>query len=129
MVLPHLNSGGIVICDRYMDSTLAYQQAQGITIAELLEMHKGFKVPDLTFIFNVPVEVLILRMKKDKVRTNEQKFEKNVEFIEKLRKNYLNLPLQIPERKFIIIDGTPSPEEIFQKQILPACESLFSQKS
>lgn len=123
MITPSLKNGYHVISDRYMLSTLAYQQAQGIPLEKLEEMHKGMPVPDLTFLVDVPVEVAVERMKKDTSRKVEQKFEKNIEFIKKLRTNYLGIR-SVP---FYVIDGTKSIEDIFEKQIKPKIDDLWAQ--
>ncbi len=103
-----------VITDRYSFSTLAYQQAQGIPLSELLKMHKGLLIPDIIFIIDIPVEVALQRMKKDSIRKTEQKFEIHKEFIEKLRKNYLNLK-NLKNHRVIIINGNQSPEKVFEE--------------
>jgi thymidylate kinase len=65
-------------------------------------------------------------MKKDSIRKVEQKFEKNKEFIEKLRKNYLGLPGVLKGYKIIVIDGTKPIEDIFENQIKPRIDELWS---
>jgi dTMP kinase len=91
LINPALEKGHHVISDRYSLSTFAYQQTQGIPLKELIKMHDGLPVPDAVFIVDVPVEVAIERMKNDGARQTEQKFEKDIEFIRKLRENYLKL--------------------------------------
>jgi len=126
MINPDLEKGIHVISDRYDCSTLAYQQAQGLSFEELLKMHGPIIAPDLTFIVDVPVEVALERMKKDKDRKEqEQKFESNIEFNRKLRQCYLDLPKKMPYRKIILINAVSSPEEIFEKQIKPAFDNLW----
>lgn len=127
IIIPNLERECHVISDRYDLSTLAYQQTQGVQLRELINMHRGIIKPNLTFIVDVPAEIAIERMKKDNERNVEQKFEKQIEFIEKLRQNYLALQKQLPERRIIIIDGTPSVEDIFEKQIKPAFDKLWGE--
>jgi dTMP kinase len=127
MITPSLEKGYHVISDRYSLSTFAYQQAQGIPLKELIKMHDGLPVPDITFIVDVPAEVAIERMKKDSIRKVEQKFEKNKEFIEKLRKNYLGLPGVLKGYKIIVIDGTKPIEDIFENQIKPRIDKLWEE--
>jgi len=126
LIGPKLNKGLHVISDRYSFSTFAYQQAQGIALDKLLEMHKGLPIPDVVFIIDAPVETAMKRMHKDKKRSEEQKFEKNKEFIEKLRNNYLKLK-DLPNHRVIVIDGTKTPNEIFEKQIKPAFDKIYNQ--
>jgi dTMP kinase len=127
LIGPNLKKGTFVISDRYSFSTLAYQQTQGVDVKKLLQMHKGLPIADIIFIVDVPVEVAMNRMKKDTKRTTEQKFEKNKEFIAKLRKNYLSLA-GLPLHKVVIVDGTKSINEIFEKQIKPAFDELCSER-
>ncbi len=109
----NLEKGVIVISDRYKYSTIAYQSAQGQDIKRLIEMHKDMPVPDFVFIVNTPVKTASRRMHGDS-RT-EQKFEKNKEFLEKVRQNYLKMPAIFPDEKIIIINGDNSIEEIFEE--------------
>jgi len=127
IIIPNIERECHVISDRYDLSTLAYQQTQGVPLQELIDMHQGIIMPNLTFIVDVPVEVAIERMKKDDKRNVEQKFEKQIGFIGKLRQNYLTLQKQLPERRIIVIDGTPSVEDIFEKQIRPAFDKLYGE--
>jgi dTMP kinase len=127
IIAENVRKGLFVISDRYSFSTLAYQQAQGIPLQELLELHRGLPIPDIIFVVDVPVEVAMKRMKKDAVRKAEHKFEKNTEFIGKLRMNYFNLA-RLPKHKVVMIDGRKSAEEIFEKQIKPAFDKFLMEK-
>jgi dTMP kinase len=116
-----------VISDRYSFSTLAYQQTQGIALKELLALHKGLPIPDIIFIIDLPAEIAIERMKKDSIRKTEQKFEKNKEFIEKLRQNYLKLA-SLPKHNIVVINAGGKPDEIFEEQIKPAFDKVYNSK-
>lgn len=122
-VLPNLKKGIHIISDRYSFSTLAYQQAQGIPLCELLKMHSGLLIPDLIFLIDVPVEVALDRMSADGKRKIEQKFEKKSEFIEKLRRNYLSLA-SLSNHHVAVIDGTGGIEQVFER-VRKAYESRF----
>lgn len=112
MILPMRNQGNVVISDRYMMSTLAYQQTQGIPFENLLKMHEGFPFPDFTFLIDIPEEVAIQRIAKDGDRDGKEMFEKK-EFLGKLRQNYLAVAEMMPN--VIIIDGTQTMEEIAEQ--------------
>ena len=129
LIQPNLTNGIHVISDRYDCSTLAYQQAQGPSFEELVQMHKNFLKPDLTFIVDLPIEIAAERMKKDSNRVEEQKFEKNKPFIEKLRACYLDIPQKILHRDFVIVNGNSTPDEIFYKQIKPAFDNIYQRWS
>lgn len=125
---PNLNNGIHVISDRYSFSTFAYQQAQGVPLNKLIALHKGLPIPDIIFLVDVPVSIAMKRMSKDNSRkVKENKFEKNKEFIEKLRKNYLDL-IKLKNHKVVIIDGTKSIQNIFEKQIKPAFDNFYNSK-
>ena len=108
-----LIAGHHVISDRFKFSTFAYQQAQGIPLEKLIEMHKGILIPDLVIIVDIPVEEAIRRANKDKSRAFKEVFEKK-EFQEKLRRNYLDLPNHLPGENIIILTGESS-DIIFEK--------------
>lgn len=113
LINPLLEKNCIVISDRYKYSALCYQFAQGQDMSNLINLHKDMPVPDIVFILNLPADLAIGRMKKE-IR-KEQKFEKNPEFLEKVRQNYLKMPELFPDEKIIIIDGSKSIEEIFEE--------------
>lgn len=113
LVKPALESGKLVISDRYSDSRYAYQ---GVTLKTRLEnplewvkdLHRGWTiVPDLTFLFDIRPEVSIERCGK---RGEQSKFEK-LEFLRRVREIFLRLAAEDPER-FIVIDAFRSPEYI-----------------
>jgi dTMP kinase len=119
VILPALNYGCIVLCDRYSHSTFSYQQAQGVSFQEILTEHKKYKIrrPDLTLVFDVPATVAIQRIQKG--RKNNELFEK-MHFLEEVRRNYLKLQKLLPGDNIVIIDGDTSVEEIFanvQKEV------------
>jgi dTMP kinase len=114
LINPVLSYGGIVISDRYKHSTLAYQQAQGIPLDELVSRHHGLPVPDLTFIFDLSAEEAAKRMAADENRDYLEVFEK-VEFQEKLRENYLKMPHDLEGEAITILDATQSIEAIHEQ--------------
>ncbi len=106
-----------VLCDRYYHSTYAYQQTQGIPFEKIHKMQKKFLKPDLTFILDLKPEIAYKRMSDG--RNIKEKFEK-LEFMEKLRKNFLKLKDNLDENIYII-DASKSRKEVF-KQILRILE-------
>jgi len=130
LIMPELMKGAHVISDRYSLSTLAYQQTQGIPLKKLVEMHRGLPIPDIIFIVDIPAKVALERMQKDTTRDKkkEHKFEKDVKFIEKLRKIFLKLPEQLGNHNIFVIDGTKSVEDNFQNQIKPVFDKFYNSK-
>lgn len=112
VIQPALNAGHIVLCDRYKYSTIAYQRTQGMDVKKLLAMHESLPVPDIIFILDVPVDVALSRIKRKK-----DVFEQR-EFMEELRRNYLELKKLLPPENIIIIDGTMQREEVHKSVVL-----------
>ena len=113
LLVPNLKQGFIVVCDRYMLSTVAYQGAQGLDMKKLLKLQDTFPKPDITFIIDVPAKVAATRMKKEAGR-KEHKFEANLDFLEKTRRNYLALARKKVLKNIIVIDGTQTREKVFK---------------
>ncbi len=110
-ILPLLEQNFIVISDRYYHSTFTYQQAQGLDLDWLIDINKFSLKPNLTIIIDSNPEKALERISKEN-RQNIAKFEK-LEFLKKLRGNYLNLPEKLKDEKIIIIDGDRPREEVF----------------
>jgi len=120
MIKDELKKNKIVVSDRYYHSTIAYQQTQGLDVGFITDFHKKLvrkgcvKVPDLTFFVDVPAEEAIRRIderakEKDKVHIFE-----HLEFLKKLRGNYLKLK-EILDENIVIIDGTGTVEEVQER--------------
>jgi len=112
VIKPALESGTVVICDRFTDSTIAYQHyGRGIPLSTVLEVNAaatGGLKPDLTILVDVPVLVGFGRKKDDKKDRFE---EENLAFHERVRGGYLKLVESEPKR-FLVIDGTQSKKDI-----------------
>lgn len=119
LIKPMLDKKVIVISDRYKYSTICYQAAQGQDMEKLIETHENMFIPDFVFIIDTPVEIAFKRMQekiiKKEQKLEENKFEENRDFLEKVRQNYLKMPSLFPEEKIIIIDGSKNIEEIFEE--------------
>lgn len=79
-----LEQGKIVISDRYLLSTLAYQGAQGVDMEFLRRLHENLPRPDLTILLDIEPQKALGRTKAD------EKFEK-LEMLAKVRQKYLEL--------------------------------------
>jgi dTMP kinase len=122
VVAPALEQGKIVLCDRHTDSTLAYQgYGRGIDLDLLRRLNdmasRGIK-PDLTLLFDCPVEVGLSRT-ADRRRaagrggSREDRFEREkVEFHERVRQGFLELARLEPDR-FCVIPASSSVESVF----------------
>ncbi|MEN3028358.1 MAG: dTMP kinase [Aquificaceae bacterium] len=109
-IFPDLREGKIVILDRFIDSTTAYQgygrEINLGTVNILNHIATRGKKPDLTFLLNVPLELALQRMGEKRTR-----FEKK-EYLRKVRDAYLLIAHQERER-FVLLDGTKREEELF----------------
>lgn len=113
IIKPALNANKVVISDRFTDSTMAYQgggRAYPIErIQQLAEWIHQDTQPQLTLLFDVPLEVARARLSATRVM---DRFEKEQEsFFLAVRAMYLNLAKQYPER-FVVIDSTQPIEHI-----------------
>ena len=103
-ILPALAQGTWVICDRFTDSSYAYQgYARGVNlqrIPQLEQWTQGDIRPDYVFVFDLPVEI---GMTRAKARSVADRFEQEqLAFFEKVRQGFLMRAAQFPERYPII---------------------------
>ncbi len=119
-VKPALDAGKVVLCDRFVDSSLAYQgYARGLGIEEVWKMNQFAieeMMPDVTLYFDIEPEEGLKRINKNKGREVNRLDLENLEFHQKVREGYLLLLERFPER-IVKIDATPTLEEVFQKTL------------
>ena len=116
IVKPAIKQGEIVLCDRHIDSTVAYQgYGRGLDINEINMLNNlatGGKKPDLTLAFDVDVETSMKRVGKEKDRMESA----GIDFHNRVRNGYLELATQEPDR-IKVLDATKTIEEIHEKVI------------
>lgn len=105
--IPSLEAGHIVIADRYIDSTFAYQgYGRGLPLDDLQHMNRfstGGLRPDRTFLFDLDPRIGYARRALD---GREDRIEmEQMDFFDRVRQGFLSLAAQEPER-FVIIDAT-----------------------
>ena len=114
IVLKNVEAGNIVLCDRCIDSTVAYQgYARGGDIKSinfLNEIATGGKTPDITFVFDVETEIAQERLGSTKDRLEKE----GIEFHKKVRFGYLELAKKYPDR-IKVIDSNKPIEEVFSE--------------
>jgi len=113
VILPALEAGTWVVCDRFTDSSRAYQGGgRGIpmeTIDRVADWVHGDTWPDLTILLDAPVEIGMERAGK---RSAPDRFEQERhEFFQRVRECYLQLAVNEPGR-FVVVDTTRSIEEV-----------------
>jgi dTMP kinase len=113
MIRPHLNKGGVVLSDRYADSTLAYQgyghQIDIESLKVLVTFATGGLKPDLTILMDLDVETGLQR-KELKGEWNRLDAY-NLEFHQRVRQGYLQLVRDEPER-WVVVDASQSPKNV-----------------
>jgi len=116
IIIPSIEKGHFVVSDRYKLSTIAYQAAQGMNMQFLVNRHEGLPVPDITFIIDLPSTLCGERMSNDEEeRSEKHKFEKNLDFLEKVRENYIMASELLPQEKIYIINGNRDIDTIFSE--------------
>jgi len=127
VILPALEEGKVIICDRFADASYAYQGggrqlgADKVAVLEKLVL-EGLQ-PDLTLLFDVPIE---LGMKRVAGRGEADRFEvESIRFFERVRKTYLERARANPQR-FRVIDASQDEARVWQhvKAILEEIQGL-----
>ena len=119
IILPNLKQKKIVICDRYSDSTLAYQgYGRGLNknmIKNLNQVASSGLSPDLTILLDVPVEISLKRKAKEKKNKGGDRLEKEkFEFHQRIRDGYLRIA-QKNKGRIKTIDGRKDQVKTWQK--------------
>ena len=119
VVEPALKRGKVVLCDRYTDSTLAYQGGgRGFDLKRLQILNEtatGGLQPDLTVLFDLPVHVGLRRASgrgkgKDRMEREKQDFHSRV------RRVFLGIARK-EKRRFIVVDASKSREFVYQEML------------
>ena len=116
VIQPALHRGAIVLCDRFFDSTVAYQGFAGGVDLAVIEKIKSAAIsnfePDITFLIDLDVKAAMKRILK---RDSNNRYEKmSLEFHESVRAGFLEIA-KVNKKRFKIIDGSDSPLKIHKK--------------
>jgi dTMP kinase len=110
IIQPAIDAGTVVICDRFISSTLAYQLGgDGLTAAEITRIGDvaiAGRWPDLTLILDMPVEHSHARIRREKDRIEQR----SLEYFERVRHNYLDQVQMFPDRYRVIPAGRTAEE-------------------
>lgn len=116
-VWPNLKKGNIVICDRYLDSSLAYQGGAGkLGIDNVLKVNLFATEgtwPDITFLFDIDPKLGLKRISKNKGREVNRLDLERLSYHNEVRKNFLVLAKRYPKR-IVIIDASKTPDEVIK---------------
>lgn len=115
-IKPALESGRWVICDRYIDSTRAYQGVLGQVDPRLIRglerLTAGDVIPDLTFVLDIDPEVGLKRAAARRRSAQADRFEQEtLAFHQKLREAFIDIAADNPER-CVVINASGTPEAI-----------------
>lgn len=116
-VWPAIKEGKLVLCDRYLDSSLAYQGgARGLGIDNVLNVNlfatEG-TFPDLTLLFDIEPELGLERIAKNASREVNRLDLEKIEFHRGVRATFLSLAKRYPER-FVVLDASKSLPEVVE---------------
>ena len=136
VVDPAVCDGKVVLGDRYISSTYAYQGAAGYDVSRLIELSKlavGDTWPALTLIIDIPAEMGLKRTGRDQKYVGKRRSKvdtdqgllfsdgqtdameaRTLDFHRKVRKRFLKLPTEYPSQ-VEVIDGAGAPEEVHQR--------------
>ena len=135
VIRPALEAGQTVLCDRYADSTLAYQgYGRGLDpehLRRINDMATGGLMPDLTLLLDLPVHCGLeragLRNREEGTVLSEGRCDaESLAFHEGVRQGYRSLAAEEPER-FAIIDAAQPPEDVVL-QCISAVEASLRQR-
>jgi dTMP kinase len=126
VIFPALSEGKIVLCDRFNDSTIAYQGIarclDGDKVKALCLFATNGKTPDLTFYLDISPKVGIARS-LNKTGEKDRIESESLDFHEKIRQAFLHIAGQDPKR-VRVLDATQSPETLL-KQALKFLDDIF----
>ncbi|MFE4895876.1 dTMP kinase [Peribacillus butanolivorans] len=118
IVIPELERGGIVLCDRFIDSSLAYQgYARGLDIEEVYNINKfaiGDMMPDATFFFDIDPEEGLRRIQSNGDREVNRLDLEAIDFHKKVCEGY-QLIINRWKDRFIIVDAGRTIEDVFEE--------------
>lgn len=102
-IKPALQKGKVVVCDRYMFSSIAYQGAEGLNIEWIEEINGSVLPPDIAIYLDVPPEVVVKRMKRKRSVMERLKVQRRV------REVYMKL---VESGRLTLIDGNRTVDEV-----------------
>jgi len=112
-IIPSIKKKKLIICDRFVDSTIAYQvYGKGVKVSLVNAIHKhilGNLKPDITFVLKVNIQKALSRLNKRKKRNRYDNFSKN--FYIKAQKAFINIAKK-DKKKYFIFDNSKDTNKI-----------------
>jgi dTMP kinase len=111
VVIPRMAKGDIVVADRFVDSTFAYQGAgRGLEMQVLMAMQMVLKVkPDLTILLDLPADVGLRRQAVEDGHQPDRLEQEDISFHTRVREGYLDFARRDPDR-YHVIDAAQDPD-------------------
>jgi dTMP kinase len=128
LIQPALRAGEVVLCDRFADSTLAYQ-AYGRelpleAVRAVESVARQGVLPDLTFVLDCPIEIGLARTRRRRGNAAADRFEgEEASFHERVRQGFLALAREDP-RRIRVIDGTRAADDVHREILAWSAEKL-----
>ena len=107
--------GGVVVCDRYVASSVAYGEAHGLEAQWLEEIQRGLPVPDLTILLDIAPPVSARRKTDDRDR-----YERDLALLARVRESYLR---QAARHGWVVL-AADRPRDAVAADVRAACERL-----
>jgi dTMP kinase len=111
-----LEAGTILVCDRYLASSIAYGEAQGLHPGWLRDIQKYLPQPDLTILLDIAPETAVQRK-----TTNRDRYERDLALLSRVRESYRR---QATQDGWLRLDGE-RPRDAVSADVLSAMESRF----
>lgn len=119
-ILPALKEGQIVLCDRYVDSSLAYQGGgKNLGVKEVLKINEFATekiMPDLTLLFDIDPKLGLTRINSNKDREVNRLDLEQLDFYNRVRDTFLKLAKKYKKR-YVIIDASKPVEEVYEQTL------------
>ncbi len=129
-IIPNLEEGKVVLCDRFLDSTTVYQgvarQIAEDPVKIINEFAVGDYVPDLTIVLDLPAEIGLQRIKTRASDLPDRMEQENIDFYRLVREGYLVLAKSFPDR-FTVFDATKEVTDLEAEIWDEISERLFSE--
>ena len=117
MIETLLSAGTTIVCDRYVASSVAYGEAQGLDAAWLTDIQRFLPPPDLTIVLDIAPETAVRRKS-----TNRDRYERDLALLSRVRKSYLRQGTQPGWR---VLDGE-RPKADVSRDVITAVEPLLA---
>lgn len=103
-ILRWLSEDGVVVCDRYMASSIAYGEAQGLDAVWLADIQRFLPAPDLTILLDIAPETAVQRK-----AAGRDRYERDLELLARVRQSYRR---QAEDPRWLLLDGERSKAQI-----------------